>query len=172
MEHLDPSIVPITTRATLEPFRHGPFDSHWRSARRRATIGHISLNRARMRVVLAMALLAVSAAHARDFPVVPSAANPPDYSMAAKGFDAAFVARISRLERGAAPPAPVLLAHDRPILAGFALGEGPEFMKLANSLPTAACHPKASRGKRVQRNLGLAASDTSGKIGAACYQRF
>ena len=86
--------------------------------------------------------------------------------------DAAFVARISRLERGAAPPAPVLLAHDRPILAGFALGEGPEFMKLANSLPTAACHPKASRGKRVQRNLGLAASDTSAKIGAACYQRF
>ena len=119
-----------------------------------------------------MALLAVSAANARDFSMVPFVASPPDYTTAAKGFDAALVARLSRLERGAAPPAPVLLAHDRPILAGFALGEGPEFMKLANSLPTAACHPKASRGKRVQRNLGLAASDTSAKIGAACYQRF
>ena len=125
-----------------------------------------------MRLVLAMALLAVSAANARDFSIVPFVASPADYFTAAKGFDSVFVARISRQERGADPPVRAVLAHDRPILAGFALGEGPEFMKLANSLPTAACHPKASRGKRVQRNLGLAASDTSTKIGAACYQRF
>jgi hypothetical protein len=125
-----------------------------------------------MRLVLALALLAVSTARAQDFSLVSFAvAGAADYAALAKGYDPALVSRLSRFgDRAAAEPLPPLA--DRPILGALALDDGPAFMKLANSLPSAACHPKASRGKRAPRNLGLAAADSSARIGAACYQRF
>ena len=126
-----------------------------------------------MRIVLALALLAVSAARAQDFSIVPIvAAVATDYAAVSKGFDPSLVSRISRLETGTDLLPSLPLANDRPILARLTLDDGPAFMKLANSLPTAACHPKGSRGKRSQRTLGLTAADTSPKIGAACYRRF
>ncbi|SRR5712692_8345261 len=126
-----------------------------------------------MRIVLALALLAVSAARAQDFSIVPViAAGATDYAAVSKGFDPDVVSRISR-----PGPAPDLLpppgiANDRSILPRLTLDDGSGFMKLANSLPTTACHPKGSRGRRSHRNLGLTAADPSPKIGAACYHRF
>ncbi len=111
-----------------------------------------------MRWIPALALIAASAASAQDF-----------YDIA-KGYDRALVSRITREHRHP-PPAAAPLA-DRPILSRFAFDDDPELMRLANSLPTAACHPKASRAKHSPRNLGITAADTSAKIGAACYQRF
>jgi hypothetical protein len=126
-----------------------------------------------MRFALALALLAVSAAHAQGFSIAPViAGGTTDYAAISKGFDTSLVSRISRLEAGSDLLASLPLLADRPILARLNLDAGPDFMKLANSLPTSACHPKASRGKRSQRNLGLAAADSSPKIGASCYHRF
>ena len=126
-----------------------------------------------MRLVLAVVLIAVSAARAQDFSIVPFiAVGAADQAAIPKGFDADLVSRISRVDAGTAVPPPFLLAHDRAILPRLTLDDGPSFMKLANSLPTIACHPKGSRGKRSQRGLGLTAVDPSLKIGAVCYQRF
>jgi hypothetical protein len=125
-----------------------------------------------MRWLLALALFAASAAGARDFSVIAlTAAGSVDYAAIAKGYDAALVSRLSRLGHRvpAAASAPL---SERPILARLTVDDDPEFMKLANSLPTTACHPKASRGKRSPRSLGISATDTSPKIGAACYHRF
>jgi hypothetical protein len=117
-----------------------------------------------MRIVLALALLVVSAARAQDFSIVSVvAAGAIDYAAISKGFDPKLVSRISRLETRTDPLQPRELANDRSILPRLTLEDGPAFMKLANSVPTAACHPKGSRGKRSQRNLGLAAADTSAK---------
>ena len=117
-------------------------------------------------------LLAACAALGQDFSTIPFAvAGSVDYAAISKGYDPKLVSKLVHAERRL-PGAPPATLGERPILAPLALDDGPDFMKLANSIPTAACHPKASRGRHSPRTLGMSATDTSAKIGAACYQRF